>query len=490
MPPPEFDLENFVIVWYSLITLDLFQFSFPAFFRTFLLLVVFFINAARLQAGAFAREDWMITFEPTHPAYWGVRWGEENFFLPYRILQRTKHAVESGFLNNWRFRSGNGGAGGVALRALSLGLDFGMYMGLQNVHHALGHDAAARELARDYGLGDVPSRYNQVLPRLVGGELSQNERNTGGGPDAVTQYMVQPMQEEIHISFDQSKEIMAQGNVNTTQLANYIFMRTRFFQDVSEFGTVDQDYADYILNGSPNSSSSRRFTGGSSKFSTDFTNYIVKLNGGRYGVSSISDYKIRMDDLKMTFYYQLFDPVFWLAFWKVGQDGIYRGREQTAVPMFHLTDRLAYLPSFRTYFSPFGIEYYLDGFFRWDQILFDVYAARGDNRYEERSGFGASVENVKLWRGITVGAFFDYRREPALNRILINAPLAASELNRLTSVTNFGVSLKLPVWFFDRGGDPKNAFLYARCGQKTDGWIPGEYLRGSTYLQAGIGLRL
>ncbi len=455
-----------------------------------------FMPATARSENSFLSEDWTVTYEPTHPTYWGGNWGEENFLLPYRALQRGKRWTELRWANNWRFESKRGGAGGIALRAFSFGIDFGMFSGLQNLHHALGHDAAARELSRSYGLGDVPDRFNQVLPRIFGGsELAQSERNTfGGGPDSQTQYMSQPMQEEMQFSFEAAKDILARPEINGTEALNFFFLRVRALQDgITETGTIDQDFADYQLRPSTisqvRSQLAMRFMG-RSRFSTDFTHYVHQLNGGRYGVRNVSDYKIGMDDIKMTYYYQLLDPVFWLAAWKVGKEVVYEGNVRTSIPMLRLAKNVSYLPSFRTYFSPFGIEYTIDHLVRWRGMLFDIYATRGDNRYEKRIGFGLSMDHVEIWQGITIGAFFDWSHQPNLSRILNRSPLAAGEFGQRHQVFNFGGSIQVPVWFFGEAATGRNAFLYARGGQKNDGWLPGEYLRSGTYVQVGAGFRL
>ncbi len=73
---------------------------------------------SQVGAGPYLPEDWTLTYEPTHPTYWGGNWGEENFLLPYRILQRGKHEAESRWASNWRFRSKRGGASAISIRQI------------------------------------------------------------------------------------------------------------------------------------------------------------------------------------------------------------------------------------------------------------------------------------------------------------------------------------------------------------------------------------
>src|ERR1041385_4245122 len=81
----------------------------------------------------FVREDWIATVEPDRLNEWGDQWAINNFLLPYRALQTGKHRFETRYLNNYRFGSENGGAGGMFLR-LTAGTfaDLGLFIGGQN----------------------------------------------------------------------------------------------------------------------------------------------------------------------------------------------------------------------------------------------------------------------------------------------------------------------------------------------------------------------
>ncbi len=149
------------------------------------------------RADSFSREDWIYTAETTHPNYWGVQWGINSFTLPYRALQRGRDELFSHHFNNFNSADGKVHVGGVLGRfVLGFETNIGLFYGTMNLHHSMGHDAAARELSQDWGLGNgISKRTKQVLPYYLGGrQLGDQERQVGGGADAQTQYMVQPMQ--------------------------------------------------------------------------------------------------------------------------------------------------------------------------------------------------------------------------------------------------------------------------------------------------------
>lgn len=445
--------------------------------------------AAPVSAGEFLREDWVFTQEPTHPNYWGVHWAVTNYLLPYRVLQRAKHEAETRWADNWRFGdsvgSAAGGAAGVALRVVvgAVG-DFGLLMGPQNIHHATGHDAAAREFAHEYGLGEVPLRYSQVLPVYLGGRtLHFSERRTPGGADTQSRYLAQSMESENVFAYEQGKLLLASEGANSVQTQNFVFYRLRFLMDgVTEVGDLDQAYLD-----------GGRRSSGRSRFSTDFTNYLYDINISRYGETKIADFRLTMSDIRRAFALQLLDPVFAAAVWSYGRDYLWRGSNHTRLPLFRLPADISYLPGFRVQFSPFGIEYYQDNYFRRRGLKANLYWTLGDNAYESRSGGGLEIWGLRLPLDMELGAFVHLHRQPMLARIkgpFLGNALSAAELGLSRLAFDAGGSLKTPVWSWGGGANPAQLFLYVRGGVKSQGWFPGSYLASGGYAQTGLGVRL
>lgn len=277
------------------------------------------------SAERFEREDWIVSHEPTHPQYWGIQWGVQNLLLPGRIAQRGKRFLESRYANNWKFSSPTGGVAGGALRFMSTLLDIGIMMGSINLHHAMGHDAAAREHSLRFGVRGVPYRYQQVLPNLLGGGvLANSERNLSGGPDYQTQSLVQPMQAEMHFAYEQGKVILEDRAVNSAEALNFLFYRLRFYLDLpAEDGVVDQGSIDYRAKQYGRQSTitpaeTQQYEG-NKNYSTDFTHYVTQLNQRRYGVNQYSQFRYTLDDIHKSYYYQLLDPLQWICLlWRFG----------------------------------------------------------------------------------------------------------------------------------------------------------------------------
>ncbi len=451
-----------------------------------LLLLTTVLNAETPQgADAFLQEDWIATIEPTHQNQWGVRWYYTNMMLPYRAIQRAKHAAETRYAGNWRFGGETGGAGGIALRFFAgTFTDFGLFMGGQNLHHAAGHDAAAREFDLAHGNGrSVPRRFKQALPNFVGGRtLSTTERQPNGrGADANARAMTLPMEAELTFAYEQGTEVLAGESANSIAVERLLFYRARFLMDLSEIGTLDQAFID---SQQPGALANVYGPG----FSTDFTWYLHYVNRSRYGVRRVDDYRLKMGDIKTAFFLQAADPLMWAALYGYGRDYLGGGRNTAKLPMLAIGET-DYLPSLRVFFSPFGVEYFQDNYVRRRGTLANVYWATGDNRYEKRYGAGIDVRGLKLPRGVTLGAYAQLHRQPLLSRITDPTPLASGEKGRGHLAYNLGGTLQVPVWSFGSGADPRRLFLHARAGVKNLSWFPGEYLSAGAYVQTGLGLR-
>jgi len=438
----------------------------------------------------FAREDWVISVEPMRLDDWGVNhWGVTNFDLTYRAIQRGKHHLETKYVDNWRFGSETGGVRGVALRSGSTLLDFALFVGPQNFAHAMGHDSRARELSRDYpgSHGRVSRRFTSVLPVWFGGkELGTTEKvTTSNGADLSTLTNSTLWEMQNQFAYFHGKRIMAEERANSTQLANLIFNRLLMLQP--DWKEPDQVCATARLAGGTTPFQCRGGSGGAE----DWSNYVIDLNTGRYGVANTSDYRIKIADLKRANRLQFLDPVFLVSAYRYGADYIGHGRNASRIPMIPLPGtQVSYLPGLRVDLSPFGIEYIQDNYFRYKRTLVNAFWTRGDNRYEKRLGAGLDVDNLPLWGGVTAGVFGQLYKQPLVSRIVDRTPLSATEVGVLHNVWHYGASLRVPLRTFGPPADPKQVILTLKAGRKNTGWIPGEYIKGNTYLETGLGVRL
>ncbi len=446
------------------------------------------------RAETFLREDWVYSIAPTHLDYWGINhWGLTNFDLPYRGVQRGKHYLETKYADNWRFKTETGGLPGIGLRTVSSVLDFALFAGPQNFDHVMGHDSRARELSRDYPGSHryVAKRFTQVLPVYFGGrELdsrTEHATNGRGGADlnSLTNSTLWEMGNQF--AYFKGKKILAEGRANSTQLENLIFHRLMMMQ--VSWREVDQTCVASHMGGG-NGTTPRHCledTGSAG----DYSNYLMDLNSGRYGIANAGDYRLKLSDLKRANQLQFLDPVFLVAAYRYGADYIGHARNQSSIPMIPLPGTAVfYLPGLRVDLSPFGIEYIQDNYFRYKKTLVNLFWTKGDDKFERRLGAGVDVDNIPLWGGITAGVSGELYKQPLVSRITDTSPLSAAEFGILHNVYLYGASLRIPLRTFGDKDRPKQFILTLKGGRKNTGWIPGEYIKGSTYLETGLGLHL
>lgn len=442
-------------------------------------------------AKPFLPEDWTYSVEPTHMDYWGLnRWGVTSFMLPYRITQRLKRRWEHARKDNWTYGSETGGRRGILMRTASSLSEVILFIAPQNQDHVLGHDTRTREMHRDYGTPRfVTRRLSQILPvYLGGGELLDGGDVTYSRAGADFSTLINSTLWEAHNqqTYFEGKKILASDSVNAAQMENLILYRLIRLQ--TDWKNVDQDCVPYHDGTTPGPAPSKCMTKEGS--AEDYTNYLMDLNTGRYGVANAVNYKLKIRDLQRANQFQLLDPMFALALYRYGADYIGHAKNQTYLPMFRVpgTD-LRYLPGLRVYLSPFGIEYYQDNYFRFRNTLVNVFWSRGDNEYQRRGGAGLDIDNVPVAGGITAGAYWEMRRQPPVDRILNTAPVARSEYGSLQNVYNYGASLRVPLWSYGKDKD-RDILMTLKAGRKNTGWIPGEYIKGSFYMETGFGVRL
>lgn len=444
-----------------------------------------------LRAEPFLREDWVVSMEPTHPDHWGINhWGVTNFDLAYRGVQRGKHHLEGRYADDWRFHTETGGLRGAAMRTASTMLDFALFVGPQNFDHAMAHDSRARELSRDFPGSHryVARRFSQVLPAYLGGkELRSPDENVTNGNGADLGTLTNSTIWEMHNQFAyfSGRRIMAEERANSTQLANLVFHRLLMLQ--TQWKAVDQVCATARANGGTTPVQCL----GDGGTAADWSNYLMDLNTGRYGVAAVGDYRLKTADLQRANRLQFLDPVFLVAAYRYGADYIGHARNQSRIPMIPVPGtELSYLPGLRVDLSPFGIEYIQDNYFRYKRTLLNLFWTKGDDKYEKRLGAGFDLDDLPLWGGVTGGVFGQLYKQPLVSRIVDRTPLSAAEVGVLHNVYHYGASLRVPLREFGDKNDPKQIILTLKAGRKNTGWIPGEYIKGSTYVETGLGLRL
>jgi len=424
-----------------------------------------------------AREDWIIAAEPNTPNYWGIEWGYTTGTLPQRTIVRADHELENRYFDNFRFEGRN-----LFLRFLGMGLRGATYSfdnqfttDQINIQHVYGHDAFARMATGENDtFPPVADRFSQILPKFLGGsELNSgndtiSERPTNAANNTADYDMMMNMQPEEALNefaYRNGKQILGGDTVNTWQLMSYIAYK-RQYQRVEGI-------------------ESGPLVACSTCGATDFQAWAADLNSRRYGATDISQYRVTMDDVHRAYNYQLLDPIFWESVFMYAKDWIVLGKNETHMPMIPLGENVSYLPSLRAYFTPFGVDYFQDNYFRVKGALVNAYWTRGDDKWQKRSGVGVDIDNLRVGP-VTFGLFGARFVQPPIDLTRV-APV--TDLGALHVVSKVGGWIKAPIWRRNDGSsDPSTLFLYTRLCLKNYGWMPGEYLFGRTSTELGLGL--
>lgn len=425
-----------------------------------------------------AREDWILAYEPDTPKYWGIDWGYTTGTLPQRAVIRGAHEVETDIFDNFRFQGRS-----WILRFAGMGMRGGAYsfenqftIDQLNIQHVYGHDAFARMAAGENpGITPPAPRFSQILPHFLGGsELASggpgqpSERDAGPvGQNADYDMMMNMQPEEAlnEFAYRDGKQILAGSAVNTWQLMSYIAFKQQFLRtEAIETGPL---------------------VACSTCGSTDFQAWAADLNQKRYGAAAIGQFRVTMDDVHRGYSYQLLDPIFWESVVMYAKDWIILGKNETHMPMIPLGYGVEYLPSLRTYFTPFGVDYFQDNYFRCKGALVNAYWTRGDDKWQRRSGVGVDVDDLRAGP-VTFGLFGARLVQPPIDLTRVT-PI--TDLNELHVVSKVGGWVKAPLWRRKDGSrDPMALILYSRLCLKNYGWMPGEYLFGRVATQVGLGL--
>jgi len=170
---------------------------------------------------AFLAEDWVASYETTNPALWGTAWGRETLHCCLPGPAAREAVPGSRYTHNCNSRQKRSGRGGAAAFVHRNGVEFGAFMGIRTSTTRWATMRRPR-VVTTMGLGHVPSATTKFCRTSFRRRcLSQEDRNTGGGADAVAQYMVQPMQAELQFAYAAGKNVLEREESNRDEVEDF-----------------------------------------------------------------------------------------------------------------------------------------------------------------------------------------------------------------------------------------------------------------------------
>lgn len=259
------------------------------------------------------------------------------------------------------------------------------------------------------------------------------------------------------------------GSEGSRQLSNlirdhWVESRRYSYREALLYLTSFHDFTGYL------------FTTPSTIGSGDPSLYLRQTNGA-YGFNDPTSYPLSLEKVKRQNLLNLLNTWSMMSIYTLSRDYLWKGKDRSRLPTLSFrygpSRHLYYLPSLRTGFAPFGMEWYGEHFFWLGRYTFQVSHRHGDGRLAKWSGFGLHlfdlIKTQRLWMGVEADAW----NQPEL--ILTDGPTAGG----------WGGSLKV-----SGGLTLHNSLgLHLSLGYKTAGYLEGEVLDASPIIRLGLMLR-
>jgi hypothetical protein len=190
----------------------------------------------------------------------------------------------------------------------------------------------------------------------------------------------------------------------------------------------------------------------------DFEIYLYKINK-KYGYTDVSEYKLTSSEMKRKVYLSLIDPMLLYSIYNF-YHYLFTGNKETKIALIKIKE-FALLPTIKTDATPWGLENYLDLYFRYNELVGKLYTRKGDETFEDFWGVGISLNGFKLFdEKLILGCSVDYWKQPKVKNGFNTA------INSTVLLDSLAVKLKM--------------------GYKTTGYLLGEDLAEGFYGNIGV----
>ena len=326
------------------------------------------------------------------------------------------------------------------------------YFSVVFAHEFFGHGSRYREFHIDgilYGF-DLPPPYGH-----------------GGGQ--ATKNGALPLSYHELLSFC-SGGVEVQSGINRTLSLRWISRNEMSYREASQYYWSFQIFMNYIQNTDENllNSSSRN----------DINVYTRTLNAQAV-YTDPGKIKMSVKDLKTKMMINIVNPFLVYSLYSIIKTYFWEGNQTNKVPMLSFGD-VKYLPGLRAGFTPFGVEYHLDNYFRFKDITSLIDLRYGDRTfYNGWGGVGILIQNIYNSQNFSFDANLNIWKQPGLKFGNDNAELKGKGLGGAFSIRGY--------YDFQNTKLPVSAVL--ELGYKSVGFLEGYYLNSSPIFAFGFALR-
>lgn len=381
-----------------------------------------------------------------------MRTGAENIVTFHMALS----AIEDKFIHTRWFQEKNGLSkiGGVSARfvkysLMDLPLD---YFSIVFGHEYFGHGARYRELDMDnihYGF-DWPPPYGNG-----GGEASNYESVF------ISTHEVLSIWEggmEIHplINRQIGMHWMATNEMNYREASQYFWSFQILFSYIQD---ANEDLADGTQDDDP-----RAYT------------RIINANAGYTDVHNL---KMSVKDLKSKMMLNAVNPFVVYSLYSIMKTYLWDGSSTNAVPALRFGN-IKYLPALRAGLTPFGVQYHLDNFICYKNMVSLIEISYGDQAfYDSWGGIGIQIQNIYQNQYFALDVNSNIWKQPELQ----------FGLNPTVSKGG-GTGGAFSVRGHYNFSDPQSPVsIVVELGYKSIGFLEGYNMDSSPILMAGLALR-
>ncbi len=175
----------------------------------------------------------------------------------------------------------------------------------------------------------------------------------------------------------------------------------------------------------------------------------------------------------------LINPFLWYSLYTQFKTYMLEGQTQANLPMIRVAN-FSYLPSMRMTLTPFGPEYHLENYIKYNTVSTLIDISYGDQTfYNDWWGIGLNLKNIYRKNQLSFDLNINTWNQPKLE---LNNQFSSGFENKL----GIAGSLRL---YYDINGFEMPLSLITELGYKTSGFIQGYALDNSMIFMFGLGIR-
>jgi hypothetical protein len=418
------------------------------------------ITAKDIQDESLADSVMSQVSQTTHRTYFPLlfdpgltmRTGAENIIT----FQTAIAFSEDRLIGTRWFRESNGvnKIGGVSGRfakyaIIDLPVD---YFSIVLAHEYFGHGARYRELDMD----DIHYGFDWPPPYGKGGGEATNYKSVFISTHEILSIWESGIEVQALINREIGMRWMATNEMNYREASQYFWSFQILFSYIQD---TNEDLADGTNDNDP-----RAYT---------------RIINAHAGYTDVHNLKMSVKDLKSKMMLNAANPFIIYSMYSIIKTYLWDGNSTTAVPALRFGN-LSYLPALRAGLTPFGIQYHLDNYLRFKEMVALVDICYGDRTFfDSWGGVGVNIRNIYQTSNFTFDLNANIWKQAELQFGLNPTVSKGGGIGGAFSVRGY----------YDFRSSKIPLAVIMEVGYKTTGFLEGYNLDSSPILFIGLALR-